>query len=336
MGKIVYLRAKESKTKASSCEIYVGLETWLASKPANTRAQYLRLANEWTRFLGYEPTERSAKRGWQTAKYIDAQRWVNEIKKRPAQPGRSTEASANGCVSMATVKHKVSVLSSLYDQLLAQGLVEANPFKRLVIELKKHASGARRPHVRIPKESVEKLIKFKPKDREQLRDLAIFNLFFGAALRRCEVVALRLTDVKRSDKGTTYLRLVVTKSQKVQEVALPNWVASVVNRYVDQRMNEEASPTDPLFIVYRVNGRVTALSSSTVYRIFKAYCRMFGLPDNFTPHCARVTAITQMLDQNFSHRDVQELSRHSSVTMVEKYDRRRHDVDQSASKKLEY
>ncbi len=55
-----------------------------------------------------------------------------------------------------------------------------------------------------------------------------------------------------------------------------------------------------------------------------------------SPHSARATAITKLLDSGFSHRDVQEFSRHASVQMVEIYDKRRLQVDESPAKKLEF
>lgn len=337
MAKILRLKAPNPKpSEPTGSKAWLGLQTWLESRPENTRNNYTRIAKDWITFRGYEPESLSSQRGWVDAKHIDAQKYVNACKKRPAQPGRATEASADGKVSMNTIRHKVVVLKSIYDQLIAQGFVEVNPFERLNIELRKHQHGARRPHARIPTDAVKQLLTFKPKDRRQLRDLAIFHLLFGAALRRSEVVNLRLQDVKRSDKGTTYLRLAITKSQKVQEVALAEWVAATVNQYVDARIEEGATIGDPLFVVYRVNERYTSLSDSTIYRMFKKYCKRFKLPPNFTPHCARVTAITQMLDQGYSHREVQELSRHGSVVMVEKYDRKRKDLDESSSKGLKY
>ena len=73
-----------------------------------------------------------------------------------------------------------------------------------------------------------------------------------------------------------------------------------------------------------------------VYRLFKEYLARFKLNPDYSPHCARVTAITQLLKQGMNHREVQELSRHASVAMVERYDRRRFEIEESPSKKLSY
>jgi hypothetical protein len=48
------------------------------------------------------------------------------------------------------------------------------------------------------------------------------------------------------------------------------------------------------------------------------------------------TAISKLLSDGISHREVQEFSRHSSVQMVELYDKRRIGVEDNPGKKLEY
>lgn len=339
MAKVVYLRAKiEQETGA----IYHALKAWLDSKPKTTRSQYLRIASDWSQHLGVDIKAKSATGPWLRARHSHAQAYVNAQAKRPAQPGRAAAASHDGQVSLSTVRHKVAVLKAVYQELIAQGIADLNPFDRLSIELKKHRAGERRPHQRVPADAVKALLAMERpalagviEVKEWVRDRAIMHLFFGAALRRSEVIGLRVGDVMTSPEGTSYLRLVQTKSQKVQTVALPEWVSPEVLALVDQRIAEGAKPDDELCVTYFERDRTQPLSDSTIYRIFKRYCKELGLPD-ISPHCARVTAITQLLDQGLPHREVQELSRHASVTMVERYDRRRVEIDNSASKKLKY
>lgn len=341
MGKVLHLRAKPEIISEYSA-VYQALTAWLDSRPRTTRSQYLRIASDWSSYLGVDLKAKAATGPWTRARHAQAQGWTNAQAKKPAQPGRAAAASHDGQVSLSTVRHKVAVLMSIYQELIAQGVVEANPFERVALELKKHKSGERRPHSRIPAEAVKALLSIeRPRlagvveSKEWLRDVAIMHLFFGAALRRSEVIGLRVGDVLTSPEGTSYLRLVRTKSQKVQTVALADWVAPKVLALVDQRIGEGADRDDDLCVTYFERDRTQPLSDSTIYRLFKRYCKELGLPD-ISPHCARVTAITQLLDQGLPHREVQELSRHASVTMVEKYDRKRVEIDDSASKKLKY
>lgn len=64
-------------------------------------------------------------------------------------------------------------------------------------------------------------------------------------------------------------------------------------------------------------------STHTLYGSWVRALTRAGLdPRHYTPHSARATAITKLLADGVPHREVQEFSRHSSVRMVERYDKR--------------
>jgi len=324
MGKIVQLKASAPKVR-----VYEAISRWLAIKPANTKRHYMHAAAEWSKHLGCELTEDRAGHMWTHAKHADALDYCNELSGRKAQDSR------HGTISMSTIRHRSVVLKSIYDELIAQGLAESNPFVRVVRELKSGDAGQRRPHRRVPTEAVKKLIQFVPRKKHEYQDLAIVSMFFGAALRRSEVIAIRLADIRITEKGTVVLTLPQTKSQKSQSVSLPSWVAKNVTEWMKMRQSEGAKGRDHLFVRYDAKGNTHPLSDSGIYRWFLQVCKDFDIGE-WTPHCARVTAITQLLDQGKDHRSVQELSRHSSVQMVERYDKKRIDADESASKDLDY
>lgn len=316
-------------------DVFESITLWLEARPKNSRVAYMRIAREFSRFLGAEFDLKRAGDLWKSACPQDVQRYINDARKHKAQQGRAEEASPDGCVSLSTVRHKASVLKATYDCLIAGGVVDKNPFLRACMELKRHKSEQRRPHSQMSKEALKQLLQFQPKSPEEHRDRAIFHLFFGAALRRSELVYLSLSDVAESIEGTTYLRLRKTKAQTIQRLAVPDWVATEIQAFKGRRRSEGAGDKDLLFVRYLERG-TASMGDKFVYRLFKYYCKIFNLGSHFSPHCARVTAITQALDQGLSHREVQDLSRHSSVVMVERYDKRRKEIDDSASKKLSY
>jgi integrase len=173
-----------------------------------------------------------------------------------------------------------------------------------------------------------------------LQDKAILACLFGGALRRSEIVNLRMDDVKRSSKGTLFLYLRSTKAGKDASQALPAWAAEIVQTQLKERRKRGAQPIDPLFSSFRGKAGLIAtdfgISSSGVYKLFKLYCRRAGIGDFFTPHSARATSITKLLSEGIPHRQVQEFSRHSSVQMVELYDKRRIGVDDNVAKDLDF
>jgi site-specific recombinase XerD len=335
MAKIIHLHAPPDTPIESPSDVLTALNSWLEIRPENTRRVYLRIAEEWSLFLGQSLAKTLGGKLWKKATHKDAQSFVNDCRQRPAQPGRASDASPDGCVSMATVRHKASVLKAAYDSLVAQGLVVSNPFHAVCADLRRIKPGERRRNEGMEPHEVKRFLTFPLFDPEHHRDRAIFHLMFGAALRRSELVDLLLSDLITTNKGTTYLRLRKTKSQVPQKVSLPEWVATELLAFKETRIQEGATEKDLLFVRYLRHGK-RAMGDQYVYRLFKDYLKRFKLNPDYSPHCARVTAITQLLSQGMNHREVQELSRHSSVTMVERYDRRRFEIDESPSKKLSY
>lgn len=323
MAKILQLIAPSQKQN-----VHQAITRWLTLKPATTRRQYLSTAKAWSMYLGCALDEDRAGARWIKAKHVDALDYCNQMAARPAQDARY------GTISAGTVRHHAVILKSIYDELIAQGLTEVNPFIRVVGELKPQDQGHRRPHKRVPTDAVSKLLDWTPRTEEEVQELAIMSLFFGAALRRGEVINIRIGDLSVTEQGTTVLTLIHTKAQRAQSVSLPDWAADYCRAWVDKRIAYGATSRDYLFVRYDRLG-AHPLTDSTIYRMFKRICEEAGIGD-WTPHCARVTAITQLLDQGVDHRSVQELSRHASVQMVERYDRKRLDADNSASKKLQY
>ncbi len=87
----------------------------------------------------------------------------------------------------------------------------------------------------------------------------------------------------------------------------------------------DAPKRSPLFrTLYRRTGRLTdeALTVVDICRMFKRRLRDAGLPLQCSPHSARVTTITDLLEQGVPLEDVQRLAGHSDPRTTRLYDRR--------------
>jgi len=109
---------------------------------------------------------------------------------------------------------------------------------------------------------------------------------------------------------------------------------------IRERKKGGAGEADYVFVGFtgRAGATVTSkpMSDTGLYLLFKQYCMAAGAGSFATPHSARATAITKLLADGIPHREVQEFSRHSSIQMVEWYDKRRFDVEQSPAKGLTF
>jgi integrase len=230
----------------------------------------------------------------------------------------------------------------MYRVLISAEFLFSNPFDTDKVPPPAKDSGKKRPTEMLAFDLVKEIINL-PNDKTEkgLRDKAILATLFGAGLRRSEISSLRISDFRKTKAGTNYLYLRATKSRKDSEQALPDWAAELISKVIEQRKkNHKAKEGDFIFISYVGFAGLTpinnSISHSGIYKLFKEYCMQVGAGKNLSPHSARATAITKLLDQGLSHRFVQEFSRHSSIQMVEVYDKRRIGVDQNPAKNLKF
>jgi len=245
-------------------------------------------------------------------------------------------------LSNATIAKKFAALRRIYRMFIGCDLgVTQNPFDTDRVPAPPKDAGRKRPTEMIDFSLVNLVIDQPERDSPKgCRDRAILAALFGGALRRSEAANLRVGDVRRTPQGTCYLYLRSTKAKRDAQQALPSWAAKIVSELLEQRRLERAGDGDYLFVSYTGRGGTTPtrapVSESGVYKLFRMYCRRAGVEKIVSPHSARATAITRLLDQGLPHREVQEFSRHSSIQMVEVYDKRRIGVDENAARELNF
>jgi len=343
-------------------EVWIRIAGFLSLRTENTRETYSGILREWCSFLGAEFLSNEAANRILHATDLHAmayRNWLNgqpgekpRIKRSAITPASSLPSTFKRQKSKAdglqatlgsnTIRKKLAALRRIYRLLVDAGLgIKKNPFASDSVPAPRSDSGQKRPTEMIDFKLVKKIVaQANESTPKGLRDKALLSILFGGGLRRSEVLGLRLADVRRTKSGTTYLYLRSTKSGRDATQAIPNWVSQTVWKLVESRRKQKASDGDYLVISYRGRGGKipveSPLSAVGLYKLFKRYCRLAGAGAFVSPHSARATAITKLLDDGLSHREVKEFSRHSSVQMVEVYDKRRVGVDQNPGKKLDY
>lgn len=227
-------------------------------------------------------------------------------------------------LSPSSIARKMSSVRSYCEFLRGQGKLNIDPF-----------AGVKAPKVSVAEptqaftdEEVRKM--FKAADRhtkpyERARDLIVLGLLFYAGLRRSEIAGLLFNDISEID-GQLVIRVrgkggkfrMVPAHPKLQELLLPQ-VA-----------------TSPL---WKTNGPTPLLgiSVNTIYNIVKKYAKIVGVTRRVSPHSCRATAISQLLENGESPRNVADFAGHSSVnTTIGSYDKKRDGIKNSSAMKLNF
>lgn len=342
--------------------VWTRIAAFLSSRSANTQRTYRGIIAEWCHFLKIEPDTTQGANALLSVSDVHVaayQRWLK------AKPGIEPKLGSSGSsesrlpvtfvsvseeprdglqstLANSTIVKKFAALRRIYRMLVAADIgITRNPFDSDNVALPSKYSGEKRPTAMIPFNEVEKILAApgteSPKAR---RDSAILALLFGCGLRRSEICSIRLGDLKTSVAGTPFVHLRNTKGKRDADQPIPQWALALVQSVVKDRQETGAQPGDHLFISYRGRAGQTPtskpISSGGLYELFKTYCGLAGISVEAAPHAARATAITKLLSEGFSHREVQEFSRHASVQMVEVYDKRHFGVDKNPGKKIKY
>lgn len=358
---IITRHGRQSKANADA-SVWLRLSAFLSLKSPKTRETYIGIVNEWCRFLGAEPGSPEGSKLIVAATDMHAIAYRNWLDKRPGEKPRAEKRESDtreiviqkrrhgpakkegleNTLSNATVAKKFAALRRIYRMFMASSLgVTENPFDSDRVPPPPKDSGRKRPTEMLDFSKVKEVINAADESTPKgLRDKGILSVLFGGGLRRSEAIALRLGDVRKTPAGTLYLYLRSTKAKKDARQALAPWAAKTIEKLVTQRRNQKAADGDYLFVSYTGPAGQTRtqrpVSAVGVYQLFKTYCMLAGAGKHLSPHSARATAITRLLAEGVSHREVQEFSRHSSIQMVELYDKRRLGVDQNPAKKLDY
>jgi site-specific recombinase XerD len=168
----------------------------------------------------------------------------------------------------------------------------------------------------------------------------VLHLLFYLGLRRGELVALKASHLgwgRVGDSSVLTLR-VPGKGDKERILPLPDKVQMALLGYLE-KMGMKIGDEVPLFSPVKNNLtkiKAKPLDGQAIYYIVKRYATLAGVDRRVSPHSCRATCISNALDHAASHRSVQEMAGWSSPLMIERYDKRRTALKDSAVHVVEY
>ena len=209
-------------------------------------------------------------------------------------------------VSPRSIQRHISSAKGFFSYVKKNGLIDNSPFE--LISSPKSPNYL--PNVLSP-EDVEQLLSFKPKNTQEIRDIAIVELIYSSGLRVSEVVNSNTNDF---EENKDFLR-VLGKGSKTRLVPVGRFAKAAIDKWLLER-NKLHTKDESLFVNLR-GGRI---SSRSIQERIKKLALIQGLPP-VNPHMLRHSFATHLLESSGDLRSIQELLGHSSLSTTQIYTR---------------
>jgi integrase/recombinase XerD len=243
--------------------------------------------------------------------FMTAQRTGGEGRLQAAEPGAG--------VSARTLRRRLSSVSGLYGFLLARGDVSVNPVPRgLPTRRERQRPGQGVPLVRSPRTLPRVL---EPGEVDALtaalrthRDRAMVAAMVLGGLRRCEVLGLRLGDLRFGER-----RVFIAEGKGGHQRLIPvsPRFFTEVSAYLDAERPAGAA-TDVVFTVLKGPRRGLPLSAAGLDEILDGARDRAGLA-HATCHQLRHTCLTQLRKAGMTLEAVQAQAGHASIESTRIY-----------------
>lgn len=209
-----------------------------------------------------------------------------------------------------SIARALSAWRGLFRWLIRQrGLLRANP----VEGVRAPKSSQHLPKVLSP-DQASALLDAEPDDRLEVRDRAMFELFYSSGLRLAELAGLDVGAALDLVEGLVRVR---GKRGKTRTVPVGSHAAQALQDWLAQRGSADRGGDDAnaLFIT-RTGGR---MSPSAIRSRLARWAKIHGFGVHVHPHMLRHSFASHLLQSSGDLRAVQELLGHASIRSTQIY-----------------
>jgi len=210
-------------------------------------------------------------------------------------------------IASKSLQRELSAIRSFYNYQLKNGLVANNPAKPV-----RAPKQARRLPKILDVDQINGLLDAGTDSVLEIRDLAMFELFYSSGLRLSELTALNLTDVDLSDQ-TLIVRL--GKGGKSRLLPIGSKAISALQKWLAVRGNMAPVGESAVF----TSNRGSRLSQRSVEARLTLWCKKKGLDEHVYPHMLRHSFASHLLESSQDLRAVQDLLGHSNISTTQIY-----------------
>ncbi len=205
-----------------------------------------------------------------------------------------------------SLQRELSAIRSFYTFLLKNSLAEINPAQHI-----KAPKQARTLPKTLDVDQVNGLLDAGTSSPLEVRDLAMFELFYSSGLRLSELSSLDVVDLDLSDRS-----LIVRSGKGGKSRVLPigGKAVKAVNNWLLEK-SKIAVADAALFVTTK--GR--RLGQRSIELRLAQWCKKKGIDQHIHPHMLRHSFASHLLESSQDLRAVQELLGHSNISTTQIY-----------------
>ena len=210
-------------------------------------------------------------------------------------------------LSSTSLQRELSAIRSFFNFLLKNQLTDNNPGQYI-----KAPKKTRKLPKTLDVDQIKSLLEAGTNSTIEIRDLAMFELFYSSGIRLSERAQLNLTDIDLTDKT---LMVRSGKGGKSRMLPIGSKAVAAINTWLEHRIKSITSTETALFI----STRGTRLGQRSIELRLKQWCKKKGIAENIHPHMLRHSFATHLLESSQDLRAVQELLGHSNISTTQIY-----------------
>ena len=210
-------------------------------------------------------------------------------------------------IGSTSLQQELSAIRSFYNFLLKKRLADSNPAQHV-----KAPKQARKLPKTLDVDQINGLLEAGANSALEIRDLAMFELFYSSGLRLSELAALNLSDVDLPDNS-----LIVRSGKGGKSRILPigSKAVTAIDNWLQERLKNVAVSESALF----VSTRGTRLGQRSIELRLEQWCKKKGIAEHIHPHMLRHSFASHLLESSQDLRAVQELLGHSNISTTQIY-----------------
>jgi integrase/recombinase XerD len=212
-------------------------------------------------------------------------------------------------ISSTSLARQLAALKSFYRFLNRERLLTTDP----TVLLDSPKLWSRIPEALTVAEVDALLMAVEVRDKQGIRDRAIFELMYATGMRVSELVNLKLEDIN-FDAG--FVRC-WGKGNKERIIPLGKKAILAIQKYLQESRKLFAKRSSPTNIFLNRSGQ--SLSRISVWKLIKHYAKRAHIKKEIKPHLLRHSFATHLLEGGADLRAVQEMLGHANISTTQIY-----------------